>query len=98
MGIGLLFASGTAVLSSMSDLQINGAVSTCFGKLEEQNALTRKDAEESAQTYALQVADALQAEVEQVQVLLAPDRLEKVEELQRVLGEQLCAGADAALN
>ena len=93
-----LLASGTAALSSMADLQANDAVSTCLSNLEEQNTSVKHGTEESARRYASRVADALQAEVEQVQARLAPNHLHKVDELQRVLSEHLNAGADAAFN
>ena len=93
-----LLASGTAALSAMADLQAIDVVSTCLSNLEQQHTSVKNGIEESARRYASQVADALQAEVEQVQALLAPNHLHKVAELQCALSEQVKAGAGAAFD
>jgi len=93
-------ASGSDLLPCVDQLQTqHDAVSAGIKQLEELQLASRESTVKTTETWASQVADALQTEVEQVRHLIVETQkeLQPVKELQQTLDEQLALGAiDAA--
>lgn len=89
-----LLASGTTVASLVDEFHAqNGNIANDFTELQERQSLSKSKTAETAERWGVQVADALQAEVEQAQKLIdaAPNETASLEELERAVTDQVAA-------